>query len=55
MKERELETIVRILSILHSVSMVSLLAVPAMFRPSGIQAKLDEVAELIEQLRTPRR
>lgn len=48
--DEQIETIVRILRILHSVSSASLAAVPVMFRPKEIQVQLDTIERLLEKL-----
>lgn len=49
-KRDDLGIVIEILRILHSVSSSSLKAVPAAFRPRGLEAQLDQVERLLESL-----
>ena len=52
-KSDELDLIIRVLGLLHSISVASIRAVPPLFRPAGVQAKLDEIGEILGRLRKP--
>ena len=49
--ESKLVLVVSILERLHAVSVASLSAVPAMFRPAGVAKQLDEIEGLLTLLR----
>lgn len=51
MKATDRELILRILELLFAISSTSFRAVPVLFRPAGIQAKLEEIGALLEQVR----
>lgn len=47
----DLKLVVQVLELLHSLSLTSIRAVPVMFRPAGVQAKLDEIGDILARLK----